>query len=117
MTENPIVGQTIRWTFEDGPMLGKTFEHDFDRNGMVTWRMLDAPHQDKAGSTSPAAKYEFETVGEDVYAISYLSASGYTLTVVLDYRTGRLVAFASNEQSISVQHGSFERSESPPRAR
>jgi MoaF N-terminal domain len=106
MARNPIVGSTVRFTFEDGPMLGKTFEHTFDPNGMVTWRMLDTSSQ---GKPSPPAKYEFETVGEHVYAVSYLSESGYTLTVVLDDRTRRLVAFSSNEKSVSVQHGSFDR--------
>jgi len=108
MARNPIVGQTIRFSFEDGPMRGKTFEHTFEQNGMVTWRMLDSSTQGSQ-EKNPGARYEFETVGEDVYAVSYLSESGYTLTVVLDDRTHRLVAFSSNEKSVSVQHGTFDR--------
>jgi hypothetical protein len=104
MQSNPIRGKTIRWTFSDGPMANKTFEHSFAGDGSVTWRMIGST-EDKPGS---AKKYEVATVGQDVYAVSYLSSSGYTLTVVLDYRTGRLVAFASNEKQLVLQHGTFE---------
>jgi hypothetical protein len=39
---------------------------------------------------------------KSVEAPAYLASSGYTLTVVLDFRTGRIVAFASNEKKLSV---------------
>jgi molybdenum cofactor biosynthesis protein MoaF len=108
MRRDPIRGQTIRWTFDDGPMAGKAFEHTFGEGGVVTWRSLDQ-HENGAKNGTPAeTKYELATVGEYVYAVSYLASSGYTLTVVLDYRTGRLVAFASNEKQLAVQHGSFQ---------
>ena len=45
----------------------------------------------------------------------YLSPSGYTLTVVLDYKTLKLVAFASNEKSLTMQQGTFEPLGSAPR--
>ena len=35
---------------------------------------------------------------EDVYAVSYLSAAGYTLTVVLNLKNQQLVGFASGEK-------------------
>ncbi len=53
-------------------------------------------------------KYEVAAVSADVDAVSYLGSSGYTLTVMLDYKTKKLVAFASNEKSLLLQHGSFE---------
>ena len=111
MRSDPIRGHTIRWTFEDGPLAGKAFEHAFDPRGTVTWRMLDAGGVAGAGSE---ATYEAREVGEGVYAVSYLSESGYTLTVVLDYRSGRLVAFASNEKELTVQRGSFETAAGKP---
>lgn len=106
MSANPILGETIRWTFKNGPMANKTFEHTFEKDGSVTFReVVDGKPQ---GKPSRAEKSEIATVGEDVYAVSYLASSGYTLTVVLDYRTGRLVAFASNEKELSVHEGTFE---------
>ena len=106
MLTDPIRGQTIRWSFDDGPMAEKVFEHSFDARGGVTWRMLGV--EGEGVKPSPNAKYEMSEVGEGVYAVSYLSDSGYTLTVVLDYRSGHVVAFASNEKVLSLQHGSFE---------
>jgi len=105
MSANPIHGKTIRWTFSDGPMAKKTFEHTFEKDGTVTFREITGGTE---GKPSRAEKSEIATVGEDVYAVSYLASSGYTLTVVLDYRTGHLVAFASNEKELSVHPGTFE---------
>jgi molybdenum cofactor biosynthesis protein MoaF len=117
MRRDPVRGQTIRWTFDDGPMAGKQFEHTFDESGAVTWRSLGNGERGAADpGAAPSAKYELSTVGEYVYAVSYLAASGYTLTVVLDYRTGRLVAFASNEKSLTVQQGSFQTADDDARA-
>jgi len=107
MKANPIRGKTIRWTFSDGPMQKRAFEHTFENDGAVTFRSLDETGKSK-GSGGHADKYEVDEVGKDVYAVSYLSESGYTLTVVLDYRTGRMVAFASNEKDLTMQHGTFE---------
>jgi len=106
MNKDPIGGKTIRWTFSDGPMAKKTFEHDFDKGGTVTFRMLDDRGQ--GGKPSEGKKYESVHVGRDVHAISYLGPAGYTLTVILDFSTGKLVAFASNEKELTVQHGTFE---------
>ena len=40
--------------------------------------------------------------------ISYLAVSGYTLTVVLNFRDHRMVGFASNEEAWYRQQGTFE---------
>jgi MoaF N-terminal domain len=106
MNKDPIRGKTIRWTFSDGPMAKKTFEHSFDKGGTVTFRMFDDNGQ--AGKPSDGKKYESVHVGQNVHAISYLGTAGYTLTVILDFDTGKLVAFASNEKELTVQHGTFE---------
>jgi MoaF-like len=105
MNADPIRGQAIRWTFSDGPMAKKTFEHTFERDGSVKWCSIEG---DIKGKSSREANYQLASIGADVYAVSYLASSGYTLTVILDYRTGQLVAFASNETSLTLQHGTFE---------
>jgi hypothetical protein len=98
-----IRGQTLRFKFNDGPMAGKTMEHVFAHDGTVTWTQIGGD-----GKPSKPTKYEMERVNFDVFAVSYLGDSGYTLTVVLDFKTGAMVAFASNEKSLVVQHGMFE---------
>ena len=48
-------------------------------------------------------------VSEDVHVVSYLSAeSGYTITAVLNRKTGTVTAFASNGKDWVQQSGSFE---------
>lgn len=105
MAEDPFTGRTVRWTYGDGPVAGKTFEHAFATDGTVTYRM--------AGTTaSPAEKpsrYLVERVNDRVYAVSYLAVSnGYTLTTIVDLDTSAIVSFASNEKELVVQHGRLD---------
>jgi len=103
MSLNPVAGKALRFTFEDGPMAGKTFEHVFSESGAVRFRQLGGN-----GEGTTVKKYEAASVGADVLVVSYLGSSGYTLTAVLDRRTRKLVAFSSNEHMHLVQHGTFE---------
>jgi len=40
--------------------------------------------------------------------VSYLSNSGYTLTTVIDEKTGTIVSVASNEKQLSTFRGSVD---------
>ncbi len=102
MMTDPIRGKTLRWTFEDGPTRGKTFEHHFAKDGSVTYRMAGSPKATKEDH------YEVAPVGDDVCAVSYLAKTGWALTVVLDFKTHEAVGFASNDKELVVQHGHFE---------
>jgi hypothetical protein len=93
-------------------MAGKTFDHTFNRNGGVIFREVGGDPNAKPGV---ADQYQVASLGQDLHVVSYLSASGYTLTVVLDYKTKKLVALASNETSVTMQHGTFEPLGSAPR--
>jgi hypothetical protein len=121
MGPDPVRGKTIRWTYDDGPMAGKSFEHTFGNDGTVTWRETGGADQ---GTKPPAngkekpkggkpgtrahAKYEVAPINADVCAVSYLSESGFTLTSVLDFDSGTVVSFASNEKELIPQRGMFE---------
>ena len=110
---DPITGKTLRWTYDDGPTAGKTFEHTFGQDGTVTYRIVDGG-ENKTGATQRDAKqpvrYTVEQITDDVVAVSYLAPdSGYTLTSILDQKAGTIVSFASNETKMVVQHGTFDR--------
>ena len=109
MSDDPIRGKTFRFTFDDGAMAGKTFEHIFDADGTVAFRMIGGEKKlgDKPDHT-PSTKYQVATIRDNVCAVSYLSSAGYTLTTILDFATNQLVAFSSNEKILGVQRGSFE---------
>ena len=103
--KNPISGKTIQFTFEDGPMAKKTIAHTFKDDGSLSFKMVG---DDKGeGKGTQVEKYEVATVSPDVVAISYLGSGGYTLTVVMDSKTKKLVAFSSNDKGVSIQHGTF----------
>jgi hypothetical protein len=119
MGSDPVRGKTIVWTYDDGPMAGKSFEHVFGNDGTVTWRETGSDERStkrpsngkqKTGKppTEPKAKYEVAAINDDVCAVSYLSGSGFTLTSVLDFASGTVVSFASNEKELVPQRGMFE---------
>jgi molybdenum cofactor biosynthesis protein MoaF len=100
-----VQGKTVRWTYRDGPMKGKRFEHQFTTDGTVTWKEAG----DEKASADSRAKYEFTRITDEVYVVSYLSSHGFTLTTVVDEKAGTVVSFASNEKELVIQHGSLDR--------
>jgi MoaF N-terminal domain len=102
---NSLTGKTIRWTFADGPVAGVTFEHVLHEDGSVTWGYVGGEHK---GATAREKSYAAVKVNDKTWVISYLAASGHTLTVVLDFDDHRAIGFASNDKSWYEQHGTFE---------
>ncbi len=115
---NRFAGKTIRWTFTDGPVANESYEHTFDADGGLSYRKLDGDDDGgSAGAGTNVDKYESAEIDDDVTVFSYLAPdSGYTLTAVLDYGSNTVVAFASNEKMIAIQHGTFEELDSDERA-
>jgi MoaF N-terminal domain len=99
-----LIGKPIRWTFVDGPMPNTTFEHLLHENGSVTWRILDGQY---AGATKTEKAYALVHINAHTSAISYLAASGHTLTVILDLDNGQATAFASSDTSWDALRGTF----------
>jgi hypothetical protein len=123
--DDPFRGQTMRWTFHEGPTAGSTYEHTFGKNGTVKFKPVgggpDAarpagkrasakkkPAKAKKPSQPEAPKYAAMRAADDVYAVSYLSGSGYTLTVVLNFKDNTMVGFASNDKQWFPLKGTFE---------
>jgi len=98
--KDPIHGNTIQWKYEAGQMAGKSFEHEFKADGSVTFKM-------DGGDGTTVKKYETEQVSDMVFAVSYIGPSGWTLTSVLDFDSGKVVSFASNEKQLMVYRGEF----------
>jgi len=98
-----VSGKTLRFTWTDGPTKGESHEHRFHDDGSVEYRL--------AGSTADyrrEKRYAAERVSDEVDLVSYLAASGYTLTVALNYRDKSIVGFASNDKQWFPVKGKFE---------
>ena len=105
--DDRIRGRTIRWSFTEGPVQGKRFEHVFREDGTVVWRELGgaAPTPGDQGRGVP---YAALSLSDEVALASYLAGSGYTLTVALNFGTGELAGIASNDKHWYPLRGSFE---------
>ena len=93
---DPIRGRIIRLTWTDGPTKGKTHEHTFHEDGTVDW------------GGKERAKYGAMRASDEVYLMSYLAASGYTLTVALNFGDRTVVGFASNATDWQPVRGTLE---------
>jgi len=103
---NPIAGRTLRWIWTSGPTAGQTHEHQFNKDGTMTWRVLDGQTTLKSGDEK---KYAVVEVANSVYLVSYLSQhSGFTVTVALNFNEDSITGFASNEKQWHPIEGRFE---------
>ncbi len=100
-----IAGKTIRWTWTEGPVAGTTHEHEFNEDGTVVWRVVEGP---QAGHSATEEEYAALEIADGVIAVSYLAASGYTLTVVLNFEDNSMVGFASGADRWHPMKGTFE---------
>jgi hypothetical protein len=105
-TRDRVRGQTLRFAFEDGPTRGKTYEHVFDGDGTVTYR--DANDQADGKAAGEKATYGVFQVADDVQLVSYLSSSGFTLTLALNFADNRIHGFASNDKQWMPVTGRLE---------
>ena len=112
-----VSGKTIRLSWRDGPTKGTTQEHVFHKDGTVEWHSIEKDGKRKAATESGDTKatkkaekphYVAMKITDDVCIASYLSQSGYTLTVVLNFNDGSTAAIASNEKDWVPAHGRFE---------
>lgn len=108
-TSERIRGRTLRFAWTDGPTAGKTHEHRFHTDGTVEWRAVDAstPSAPKA-SIEERPAYFAADVGSDACFVSYLSSSGFTLSLVVDFGTRAIVGVASNERQWVPVRGRLE---------
>ena len=103
-----VRGKTIRFIWLEGPTKGKTHEHIFHPDGTVEWHDAGKQGGDTGTKAPERVPYSAVEAAADVYLASYLAQSGYTLTVVLDFKTGKLVGVASGGTTWAPVGGRFE---------
>ena len=108
-----VRGKTIRLAWTDGPTKGKTHEHHFHEDGTVDWKDADGTSKPVSAAKPSAQKperveYSAVKVSDDVYLVSYLANSGFTLTVALNFDDNRVSGFASSSTEWHPVAGTFE---------
>jgi len=103
MNRNPVSGKSVVWTFDDGPMAGRTVTHTFNADGSLEFEMGSGG----SGKSTHVDKYEVARLNDDITVVSYLGPHQYTLTVALDFSTGMMVAVSSNAERVDIQRGRF----------
>jgi len=103
---NRVRGNTIRFIWTEGPTKGESHEHVFHDDGSVEYAKVQ-------GGAKPAKytrekQYAAVKITDDVYVVSYLGSSGYTLTTVLNFRDKSITGFASGAKDWHPVKGRFE---------
>lgn len=107
---NPLAGRTFRWTFNDGPTAGKTYEHVFSPDGTVAFKEVNGgpPQAAASGEKGPGIKYASFQIAPNTHLVSYLSNQGYTLTVAMNLDSKQIHGFASNDKEWYPVRGTVE---------
>ena len=104
-----LAGMTLRWKFDEGPTAGTTYEHTFRADGTVVWREIGASaNDDENAKSSRGPRYASFEVAPATHLVSYLSDSGYTLTVALNVETQKCFGIASNQKEWYPLTGTLE---------
>ena len=111
LSAKTLPGKTVRLSWASGPTKGTTHEHVFHKDGTVEWHLVPSKPAEPAASAGTKKPERPKYFASDVAGgvlISYLSQSGYTLTVALDPDAARVVGVASNDKTWTPVSGSFE---------
>jgi molybdenum cofactor biosynthesis protein MoaF len=100
-----IRGKTIRFKWTGGPTKGMTHEHVFHEDGAVEYRSID---ETEKGKPAKEKEYAAMKVAEDIFLVSYLAASSYTLTVALNFRSHKIFGIASSAKEWFPIEGTLE---------
>ena len=104
---DPVAGKTLRFTWTGGPTKGETHEHVFNTDGSVDYRKVEGG---KASAKSThERKYAALRVTDTVCVVSYLAASGFTLTVAIDLAGTTIAGFASNDKQWFPVRGTYRK--------
>ena len=101
-----LAGRTLQWKFVDGPTAEKVYEHTFHRDGTVVFHEVKAGSKPQPSKEGP--KYASFEVAPATHLVSYLSDSGFTLTVAVNLDTRRVYGIASNEKQWFPVTGTLE---------
>jgi hypothetical protein len=105
-SQDAVRGKTLRFNWTDGPTKGATHEHVFHEDGTVEWHSAGAGA--KRDGDGERVRFADERVADGVRLVSYLSKSGYTLTVALNFQSRSIVGVASNDSQWMPVHGRLE---------
>lgn len=103
-----VRGRTLRFAWTEGPTEGKTHEHRFHHDGTVEWRAAGMQPVGERKPVDERPEYFASDVGEDSCFVSYLSKSGYTLSLVLNFVRRTIVGVASNDKEWMPIRGHLE---------
>jgi hypothetical protein len=106
--KNALSGRTFRWTFDEGPTAGKTYEHTFSADGTVVFKEVGGAARGGVGDALPAVRYASFAIAPQMHLVSYLSTHGYTLTVAMNLDSKKLHGFASNDKEWHPLEGTVE---------
>jgi hypothetical protein len=97
-----VRGRSLAFSWTDGPAKDSTHIHAFHEDGTVEW------HSVESDKTSERPAYMGARINDDTCLVSYLSQSGYTLTVVLDFIEESITGVASNDKCWYPVRGHFQ---------
>ena len=100
-----LAGRTFRLTWTAGPTVSVTHEHVFHTDGAVSYAQVEPGRPPQYTTARQYGAYE---LAEDIYLVSCVGTSGYSLTVAMNFKDKRLQGFAADATQWYPVQGRFE---------
>jgi hypothetical protein len=83
-------GTIQRWTIDAGPLAGTAYDHAFNTDWSLTWRVVAGSEQDRVGR---ARQFSVQAVRSQLFLVSFPLPDGELLTATVDFASKRFVGF------------------------
>ncbi len=100
-----INGLTITYKWGEGDFEGAKYRIEYKANGTVSWKGLEGWEK---GESNIENNYYARKIDDDIYTISMLEESLWTVTLIFNTKTKRIYGCASNEKEIYKPEGILE---------
>lgn len=101
-----LAGRKFRLTWTAGPTVSVTHEHVFHTDGTVSYAQVE--HDKAPAHYTTAKQYGAFELAEDIFLVSYLGTTGYSLSVAMNFKDKRLHGFAADATRWYPVQGRFE---------
>ena len=100
----PVPFSSVTYTWNEGAFAGGQYKLSFP-DGKVKWIGLKVSEK---GHTAVEDKVTILNLGDDRYLITWLEEVGYTVTEVLNIKSGTVKGVVSNQKEHYVLHGTID---------
>jgi len=104
-THDRFRGTIQRWTVDSGPLAGTAYDHAFNEDWSLTWRIVAGRDQGRVGR---AREFLVQPVRAQLFVVSFAPAERELVTATVDFASRRFVGFRTRGEVTEPLSGSLK---------